>query len=467
MTSETKIVDWGVELAPVELPTIELPRAKPEIPAAVYSARVDRLMTAIQERGLDAVVVYGDREHFANTAYLTGFDPRYEESLFILVPGKKPRFLVGNENVGYAHVTPFDVDIIRFSKLSLVGQPDPEDYAFSQLLTDAGVHGRVGLIGWKYFEGNGAGAWIDVPHFIVAEVANVAGSVENATDLMVHPAYGLRMDNEVEQIAYFEFAASHGSAAMLRLLNSVRPGMTELEASALMKPILLPFNYHPTMLGGPVNTGYGVASPGARELEVGDPVCAGLGYWGSNTARAGFLVEDQSQLPDGVSDYVERLVAPYYATAAAWYETIRIGLTAGELYDVTHSRIGDAFYGVYLNPGHFIHLDEWPSTPVRSGDKTIFRSGHAIQLDIIPGTGTDYHTAQIEDGIVLADEDLREALAEKYPDAWARIQKRRAMLKEVFGISLHEEVLPLSNTAGYFPPFWLNPGLAMVKLDRS
>jgi hypothetical protein len=216
------------------------------------------------------------------------------------------------------------------------------------------------------------------------------------------------------------------------------------------------------MLSGP-NAKYGVASAGDRVLEIGDPVCAGLGYWGGNTARAGFLVEEASQLPDGAKDYLEKMAEPYYATAAAWYETIRIGLTAGELYDVTFSRIGDPFYGVYLNPGHFIHLDEWPSSPVSKSSPVVFTSGNAIQLDIIPITGSVYHTAQIEDGVVLADDALRTAIATEYPDVWSRMQQRRAMLAKTFGIELHEEVLPLSNTAGYFPPFWLAPRLAMVR----
>lgn len=458
---------WGVELAHVSLPEIDLPRDKPEIPAEVYRARLEAVYAKMAERGLDALAVYGDREHFANTSYLTGFDPRYEESLLLLVPGRTPVFLVGNESVGYAGSTPYEVEIIRFAKFSLIGQPDPEGHSLNALLKQAGFDApsisRVGTAGWKYWTGAGVDGWIDVPHFIVSEIARFADEVENATGIFVDPEHGLRIDNDVDQIAYFEFAATHSSQAVLRLLRGIRPGMTELEASALMRPILLPFNYHPTMLGGATNTGYGVASPGSRVLEVGDPVAAGLGYWGSNTARAGFLVENAKQLPEGAHDYVQKLVAPYYATAAAWYEKLHIGLTAGELYDVTHSRIGDDFYGVFLNPGHFIHLDEWPSSPVRQGSPVTFRSGNAIQLDIIPGTGTVYHTAQIEDGIALADESLRAQLAAKYPGAWQRIQQRRDMLSAVFGITLHEEVLPLSNAAGYLPPFWLAPELAMVK----
>jgi Creatinase/Prolidase N-terminal domain/Metallopeptidase family M24 len=458
--------DWGFGLREIDLPTFELPRHQPTVPAATYLARLASLYEAMAERGLDAVIVYGDREHFANTSYLTGFDPRWEESLLILVPGRTPRLLVGNENVSHAKIVPYEIDVVRLAKFSLIGQPDPGNVGLPDLLRDAGIGApgvrRVGLVGWKFW--SSVADWIEVPHFIVREVAALVESVENATDILMSPDGGLRLDNDVDQIAAFEFAGSHASAAVGRLLGgALSPGMTELEASQLMQPILLPFSYHPTMLSGP-NASYGVASASDRVLEVGDPVCTGLGYWGGNTARAGFLVAAADQLPSGAHDYVTKLAEPYYATAAAWYETLRIGLTAGELYEVTYSRIGDPFYGVYLNPGHFIHLDEWPSSPVSKNSRVVFASGNAIQLDIIPITGGIYHTAQIEDGVVLADAGLRASIAAAYPAVWNRMQQRRSMLAKTFGIELHEEVLPLSNLAGYFPPFWLAPQLAMVRV---
>ncbi|MBM3716839.1 MAG: hypothetical protein FJW64_14110, partial [Actinobacteria bacterium] len=79
---------WGVELADIDLPEFDLPREKPTIPAATYAARLEALRVAAAERGFDAVAVYGDREHFANTQFLTGFDPRYEESLMIVAPDR-------------------------------------------------------------------------------------------------------------------------------------------------------------------------------------------------------------------------------------------------------------------------------------------------------------------------------------------------------------------------------------------
>ena len=186
---------------------------------------------------------------------------------------------------------------------------------------------------------------------------------------------------------------------------------------------------------------------------------ASLGYWGSNIARGGFLAASVSDLP--VSDYVERLVAPYFACAAEWYETIGIGVTGGELFSVAQRYLSDPFFGVHLNPGHFIHLDEWPSSPVYAGSAVVLASGMAMQLDIIPATGTVYHTSNIEDGVALADAALRSELAARYPGLWQRVSARRAFMADVLGIRLKPEVLPLSNLAGYLPPLWLAPHLAM------
>ena len=92
----------------------------------------------------------------------------------------------------------------------------------------------------------------------------------------------------------------------------------------------------------------------------------------------------------------------------------------------------------------------------------MLRSGMAFQVDIIPATGTDYFTTNIEDGIALADDELRAAFAAAYPGAWARIEARRAFMAESLGIPLHADVLPLSNIPAYLPPFLLAPGKAMT-----
>jgi Xaa-Pro aminopeptidase len=457
----------GVELGPVDLPTYDLPIEQPQVPQETFLERVAAADRATAEAGLDALIVYADREHFANLSYLTGFDPRFEEALLLLVPGQAPVLLVGNEGVSYAKVVPPAIEVLLYQTLSLVCQDRSANPPLADVLRGAGIGGdgatRIGIAGWKFFGPADTGRpteWIDAPAFLVDELRALGCRPENATGLFTEPGRGLRLVNDIDQLACFEFAATHGSESMRRMLHQVRPGMTELEAFSLYRPIGLPYSYHPVMLSGE-RAALGLASASGRVLRAGDPMSASLGYWGSNIARGGFLAESADGLPAGARDYVDRLVAPYFACAAEWYETIGIGVTGGELYDLVSKRLGDPFFGVHINPGHFIHLDEWPSSPVYPGSDVVLGSGMALQLDIIPATGTVYHTSNIEDGVVLADEAARDELAARYPGLWQRVTTRRQFMAEVLGIRLRPEVLPMSDLAGYLPPFWLSPHLAM------
>jgi hypothetical protein len=178
--------------------------------------------------------------------------------------------------------------------------------------------------------------------------------------------------------------------------------------------------------------------------------------------RAGFVVEDASELPDGIGDYVDRLVGPYFEAIAEWYGALHVGQTGGVLHEIVRRRLGDPFFGVFLNPGHQIHLDEWVNSPVSAGSTIELGSGMAFQVDVIPATGTEYFTTNIEDGIALADETLRAELAARYPEAWARIRSRRDFMAGALGIELHPDVLPFSNIPAWLPPFLLCPDRVMT-----
>ncbi len=178
---------------------------------------------------------------------------------------------------------------------------------------------------------------------------------------------------------------------------------------------------------------FGLLSPGDRRIQVGDRFTTAFGIWGALTCRAGFVVDDPSELPDAIPDYVDRLVAPYFEAIVEWYEALHIGQTGGALNEIIAQRLGDPFFGIFLNPGHQIHLDEWVNSPVWPGSEIQLRSGMAMQVDVIPATGTDYFTTNIEDGIAFADESLRAELAARYPDAWRRIEARRAFMQSQAG----------------------------------
>lgn len=451
------------ELREVGLPDIAAPGTMPEIPPELYRQRLERLRERAAAADYDRLVIWADREHSANLAWLSGFDPRFEDALAVVGDDGEPAVLVGNECYATAGAAPLPMRRHLVQPFSLPGQPRDRSRSLGEILREEGVDGgaRVGVIGWKTYGDPGA---TDLPAYLVDELRRLVGAngaVENATSLMIDAADGLRVINEAAQLAVMEWAAGHTSNGIRGLLHGLRPGMTEQEAVTLLGWNGWPLSCH-LMLTAGERARFGLLSPGSRPIRRGDPLTVAFGIWGALNCRAGFVVEDAAELPEGVRDYVDRLVGPYFATVAEWYRALRIGVPGHVLHEIVARRLGDPFFGIFLNPGHQISLDEWVNSPIGPGSQVELRSGMALQVDIIPATGTDYFTTNIEDGIALADAALRAELAQRFPEMWARIRARRAFMADALGIELHPDVLPFSNLPACLPPFMLRPDRLMV-----
>ncbi len=436
---------------------------RPEIPTATYVVRIEALRERADAAGYDRLVVYADREHSANLSFLTGFDPRFEEAILVVAPTGQPAILVGNECYGMAGTAPLAMRRHLLQDLSLPSQPRDRSQPLGEILAGEGVGagGRVGVLGWKSYADP---ARMEVPAFIVDELRRLTGPsglVENANDLLIGAADGLRVINDADQLATFEHAASRTSNGIRRLFKQLRPGMREREAVALLEWDGTPLSCHLMLTAGP-RASLGLLSPADRVIERGDRFTVAFGIWGALNCRAGFVVEDAAELPEPIRDYVDRLVGPYFEAVAEWYGALHIGQTGATLQAIIDRHLADPFFGIFLNPGHQLHLDEWVNSPVGPGSTIELRSGMALQVDIIPATGTEYFTTNIEDGIALADTSLRDELAARYPTAWARIQARRGFMADALGIELHPDVLPFSNIPAYLPPFLLRPDRAMT-----
>lgn len=452
----------GARVAEVTLPDFGTPEAAPEIPAAVYADRLARLRARTEEAGYEVLVVYADREHSANLSYLTGFDPRFEEAMLIVGRGGEPAILAGNECYGTAGAAPLAMRRHLFQDFSLPSQPRDRSLPLSEILREEGVGdaSAVGVIGWKEFEDRRR---IEIPAYLVDELRALtpSGSLENAGYLMTGAADGLRVINELEQLAAFEYAACRTSSGVRRLIRGLEPGLREDEAVSLLEWNGMPLSCHLMLTSGERAT-FGLLSPGDRRIERGDRFTVAFGIWGALNCRAGFVVEGPGELPDGIGDYVERLVGPYFEAVAEWYGALHVGQTGGVLHEIVRRRLGDPFFGIFLNPGHQLHLDEWVNSPITPGSPIELASGMAFQVDIIPATGTPYFTTNIEDGVALGDESLRDAFATAYPAAWRRIQARRRFMAESLGIELHPDVLPFSNIPAWLPPFLLGSDRVMT-----
>ncbi|HMO57628.1 MAG TPA: M24 family metallopeptidase [Roseiflexaceae bacterium] len=438
-------------------PTVEVPLARPQLPAAAYEDRMDRLYAAA---ACDWVVVYGDREHAANLAFCCGFDPRFEEALLLLGPAGRRTLVVGNEGLGYTPLAGAALEIALAQSLSLMGQARDTTPDLARVLAVAGIAAgaRVGVVGWKYYEA----AEIDdptqpafVPAFVLYALRRVIGSggtLHDLTRLLMHPVSGLKSHNTAAQIAQSEWGAARSAAAVLRIVAGARPGMHEYETASLMEYAGEPLICHAMLASGsgPV---IGLRSPTARVLQHGDGITTAIGYWGGLCCRAGLLRET----PEPV--FHEQYVVPYFRTLAAWWSQLRIGMSGGDIDALVRTTLADAPFKPALNPGHLIALDEWTHTPIRPGSNENLASGMILQCDIIPAPMPDGWVLNCEDSVALADASLRADIAAGYPQLWQRIEARRNWMHAALGISLADEVLPLSVAPAGLAPYWLMPDL--------
>jgi hypothetical protein len=448
---------------PIQIPDFSASIEKPEIPPSTYEARC---RAAFQRAARDWLVVYGDREHFANMMFLSGFDPRFEEALLLLGAGERRVLVVGNECLSYADEARLPgTEVVLCQSLSLMGQDRSAKPKLADVLRAVGLRtgDSIAIAGWKYLEPE---EWDGETHpgsFVPAYMVDVlkrivgnSGAVTDETAILMHPETGLRAAVDADQIAAFEWAAARSSVALWRIITGIRSGESELKAASRMRYAGDPLSVH-TMLasGGSSHKIQGLRSPTARRLQRGDGVVAAIGMWGGLSARGGLLAEEDDAFLKTASGYFEGLIA--------WYDTADIGARGGEVFDAVAEALARTGLRSALNPGHLTGHDEWVHTPIRPRSKERIASGMPFQVDIIPAPMPAGWTLNCEDAVTFADSKLRAELRARHTAVSNRIDERRAFIQDVLGVQLKETILPMSAIPLCLPPFWLSSHMLLTR----
>ncbi|MCF1707630.1 aminopeptidase P family N-terminal domain-containing protein [Tabrizicola sp. J26] len=457
MTARLIRIDW---------PDTGIPDLPPPLTLDELRRRLAAVRGAMAARGLAALAVYGDREHFANIQWLTGFDPRFEETLLVVRPDGA-LLLAGNECLPYTGISPLvqagDIAVAHCASFSLISQPR-KSARLGDLLRDAvPAGGRVGAAGWKYFEAgevDDPATTLDLPSFLADPLRRIAGEVVNATDLFMHPGYGLRATVDASEIARLEFANHMAAAALRRMVFAFHDGMTDFAAFEAAGIGGLPLGCHATFATGG-RAAQGLSGPTGERLRRGSPISFNVCHWGANICRAGWLAEGPADLPEGAQDYLEAFAFPYMAALSDWCSMMRPGVKGGEVWRRMMERLPQDRFGVELNPGHLIGMDEWLSSPVSEGSDLPLRSGMAMQCDIIPGHPV-YGSTRMEDGYVIADAALQADLAASYPAVAARCASRARFMRDRIGLDVPETLLPLADSCGIIAPWLFDPSLVIA-----
>lgn len=439
---------------PVAIPDFGVPHERPVIPPDIYEQRAD---AAFKRAGADWLVVYADREHLANMAFLTGFEPRFEEALLLLGKNRRRVLVVGNESISYAPLAGLPgIELALCQTMSLMGQTRADKPNLFDVLTEIGLAegDTIALAGWKYLgreEWTGVLPTFQAPAFIVDTLRMIAGdpkALTDATAVLMDPQDGLRSVVDVHQLAAIEWGAARSSAAVRRIVDGAREGDDEFLAASRMGYAGEELSCHVMLAsaspGAPL---VGLRSPNGRTIRRGDGISTAVGYWGGLSSRAGLFTDHD--------DAFLEVAKAYFAGLITWYETVDIGVTGGTIFERTVAKLGEGKLRSALNPGHLIGHDEWSHTPIRPGSTETIRSGMPVQVDVIPVPMPDNWALNNEDSVIIADAQLREELGRLYPEVHARIEARRAFLRNEIGLELKPSILPTSNIPLWLPPFWL------------
>jgi len=429
--------------------------AIPWADAAELTPRLDRARAL----GYSHLLVYGDREHYANLLWATGFDPRFEEALLILGAVGTPLLLVGNECEGYLRISGlYKADLLRgevYPPFSLMDQPRGHGRDLRTILVAEGLtaQSHIGVVGWKDYD---RPTQSDLPSYLVDLLREFA-PVENATRAFTR----LRAQASPWEIAFFEYSNVAASDAMRRILFGVREGLTDHQLAQQAGYKGLPMACHWTVKTGPSRVS--LASASGNIVRRGEFFSANVSYWGSNCCRCGWLASDASDAPAG---YVDDFAGPYVAAMAAWFEHLTLGRRGGEIVELINRLLPFDRFGIFLNPGHLISYDEWPGSPIYADSSEPLVSGMVFQSDVIPSSPI-YSSTRMEDSFALADAALRASLAEQYPATYARIELRRQYMTETLGFVLPPEVLPLADLCGIVPPYLFEPNTVIAPTQQT
>lgn len=454
----------NIRLQPVSPPKTDALLAPVNLTNETLLHRKQNLMTAMREQHVDSVIIYADREHGDNFEYFTGFVPRFEEALLIVHQSGKAYLLLGNENMKMAAYSRIDAEAIHVPFFSLPNQPMKDDTRLEDYFqaADISTGKKVGVIGWKLFTSTSYQNQylFDLPYYLIDTLKHLEIELFNFSEVLISPEKGIRTVNNANEIAHFEYGAALAGRSLLDALDHIDLGKTEIEIADLLASGGQPQTVTTICATGDRFTD-AVVYPRSKAIQLGDKMSLTIGFKGGLSSRSAYAVSAASELPIKEQDYVAKVVTPYFRALAAWLQTIQIGISGDFLYQNIQTVLPQEDFHWELNPGHFTATEEWLASPFYPDSTCTVKSGQIFQIDIIPSVA-GFAGVSAEEGIAIADKDLRTEIQTDYPLVWERIMRRRNYLKKELGIELSEEILPMSDTLAYYRPYLLDKTAAMV-----
>ncbi len=361
------------------------PAATP-LPAITVTGRLDRLREAFDEHGVDAIVV----TTLANVRYLTGFSG----SAGVLTVTGDAALLTTDGR--YRTQSAEQIDKAgAAAHVDIAIGPVTEQREAAQAALSALAITRIGLeadnVSWSAQR-----TWADLLD------ADRLVATSNAVE-------ALRETKDAAEIARMERAAAIADAALFEVLPLMSQGVTEehfaLELDTAMRRGGAESTAFETIVAAGENSAKPHHHPGARLIDVGDPVVVDFGAtfegYRSDMTRTFCVGAD----PGGELARVFAVVGESQAAGAA---AVRPGIAAKEVDDVCRQIIADAGWAERFEhgTGHGVGLDIHEAPTVSQLGTAILAPGFVVTVEpgvYLPGHGG----VRVEDTLVVTEDGAR------------------------------------------------------------
>lgn len=254
-------------------PTAQDQQALPCIGDAEFSQRLDRAQRLVRERGLDVLLVNSNEADFANVRYFTDYWTLFETAGVAISPGGAAALLIGPESETYAadrSKLPKIHKMVEYRESADPAYPGVAVSTFEQVFKDVGVSkpGRIGIAGYLV---------TTAPVLDGLRQAFPNAEIVRADDIMV----SLRSIKSQDELACLRAAVNISELAADRVLEQIRPGMTEQQVVGIAQQAMYEcgaeYEAHPTYVLSGRNTTHAISRPTRRRLQKQELIQLNIG----------------------------------------------------------------------------------------------------------------------------------------------------------------------------------------------
>jgi Xaa-Pro aminopeptidase len=351
------------------------------IPDYEYKERVKRAAKLIEERGLDLFIVSSNEADYANVRYFSNFWPLFERAGVAITPAGDAALLVGPESKVFAS------DVSKLDKLFvLMEYRESADPAYPELTTDTfkDVAKALGVKGSKIKIG--IGGYIDTTLVMMEGIKENFPEAEivRADDIMLE----LRRIKSENELACIREGFRITELAIKEVLNTIKPGMTELQLVGVAQRVIYEngaeYEGLPMYVFSEKSTRHAISRSSYRTIEKGDIVQLNL-----SAKVNGYSPSIGMPISMGKLEGKKREIVEFGLRAHKWtYEQLKAGIPASKVatdyynYFKENGYLENYLYG----PCHGTGLIEVEAPWMETSSKYILEPNMTFQVDTFVAT---------------------------------------------------------------------------------